>query len=253
MMLSADVQRQSASPAALLPFLAAAKAMAGADLDDRAEDIEVDLGMQQALVESMAAPSFKPSSAKLHSKANALHDISNFRLPGQGSKHGAAGKRPPAPLAALKPGQLVVHTLLAAACMSSPDWKLAVTNLCCRRDSTVLHLAHTDYQKIDVRIIEASHICTFKAVAQGWSLDSCVQRLLDVYNTAAAAGQRQRAPARQQADQAGMAKQDHSGLQQQPGGARQTKAAAGDLQRSQCITCIMYPMSNILQGQHKMG
>ena len=137
MLLAADAQKQSAGPAALLPFLTAAKAMAGHDDDAaQAEDIEVDLGMQQALVESMAVPSLQPSPAKLHSKANALHDISKFRLPGQGSKRGAAGKRPPAPLAALKPGRPNL-LCIASSCNSLHlgNGLVSHCNLCRRRDS----------------------------------------------------------------------------------------------------------------------
>ena len=53
--------------------------------DAQSEDeIEVDLGLQQALAQSM-----RPSPAKMHTKGNALHDISNGRLPTPAKGQGA--------------------------------------------------------------------------------------------------------------------------------------------------------------------
>lgn len=63
---------------------------------DAAEDIEVDLGLQQALIQSI-----RPSPAKAHAKGNALQDISNWRLPMSAKKQRAATGRPSTPLEAL--------------------------------------------------------------------------------------------------------------------------------------------------------
>lgn len=62
--------------------------------EEAEEDIEVDLGLQQALIQSIA-----PSPAMMHTKGNALHDISNWRLPTPAKKQGAGAG--PSPLQAL--------------------------------------------------------------------------------------------------------------------------------------------------------
>ena len=68
--------------------------------EEAEEDIEVDLGLQQALIHSMV-----PSPAKIHSKSNALHDISNWRLPTPGKKQGpGAGVSPLQALTGTKGG-----------------------------------------------------------------------------------------------------------------------------------------------------
>lgn len=68
-----------------LPFSAPIPPPPAAGTEEE-EDIEVDLGLQQALTHSMV-----PSPAKIHSKGNALHDISNWRLPTPGKKEGPGG------------------------------------------------------------------------------------------------------------------------------------------------------------------
>jgi len=78
-----------------LPFTASIQA-ASADTGEDAEDIEVDLGLQQALIQSI-----RPSPAKVHTKGNALKDISNWRLPTPAKKQGATKGRPITPLQAL--------------------------------------------------------------------------------------------------------------------------------------------------------
>ncbi len=78
-----------------LPFMAPVPAPS-ADTTGDTEDIEVDLGLQQALIQSI-----RPSPAKIHSKGNALRDISNWRLPTPAQKQGPAKGRPATPLEAL--------------------------------------------------------------------------------------------------------------------------------------------------------
>lgn len=74
--------------------------------EDAEEDIEVDLGLQQALIQSIA-----PSPAKIHTKGNALHDISNWRLPTPAKKQGAvrAGASPLRALTGPKGDTYLVH------------------------------------------------------------------------------------------------------------------------------------------------
>ncbi|KAA6422484.1 MAG: hypothetical protein FRX49_07659 [Trebouxia sp. A1-2] len=60
------------------------------------EDIKVDLGLQQALVQSI-----RPSPANVHTKGNALQDISNWRLPTPARKQGPVKGRPATPLEVL--------------------------------------------------------------------------------------------------------------------------------------------------------
>ncbi len=67
-----------------------------ADTTGEPEDIEVDLGLQQALIQSI-----RPSPAKVHTKGNALRDISNWRLPTPAKKQAPAKGRPTTPLEAL--------------------------------------------------------------------------------------------------------------------------------------------------------
>ena len=67
-----------------------------ADTTGDTEDIEVDLGLQQALIQSI-----RPSPAKVHTKGNALRDISNWRLPTPAKKQGPAKGRPTTPFEAL--------------------------------------------------------------------------------------------------------------------------------------------------------
>lgn len=78
-----------------LPFMASLQAPS-ADTTGNAEDIEVDLGLQQALIQSI-----RPSPAKVHTKGNALRDISNWRLPTPAKKQGPAKGRPATPLEVL--------------------------------------------------------------------------------------------------------------------------------------------------------
>lgn len=92
-----------------IPFLSAIKPAAPAVHATDAEDIEVDLELQQALAESMAAPS---PGRGLHSKGNVLRDISNWRLPIKSSKPAAVRKQSP-PLAALQTG-MQVHQCAAS-------------------------------------------------------------------------------------------------------------------------------------------
>lgn len=87
----------SAKKHAKLPFPAPVPRppAAEAEEEEAEEDIEVDLGLQQALIQSIA-----PSPAKMHTKGNALHDISNWRLPTPAKKQ-AAGRGGASPLQAL--------------------------------------------------------------------------------------------------------------------------------------------------------
>ena len=78
-----------------LPFMAPMQAPS-ADTTGEPEDIEVDLGLQQALIQSN-----RPSPAKVHTKGNALRDISNWKLPTPAKKQGPAKGRPATPLEAL--------------------------------------------------------------------------------------------------------------------------------------------------------
>ena len=78
-----------------LPFMASLQAPS-ADTTVDAEDIEVDLGLQQALIQSI-----RPSPAKVHTKGNALRDISNWRLPTPAKKQGPGKGRPATPLEVL--------------------------------------------------------------------------------------------------------------------------------------------------------
>ncbi len=78
-----------------LPFMAPMQAPS-ADTTGDAEDIEVDLGLQQALIQSI-----RPSPAKVYSKGNALRDISNWRRPTPAKKQGPAKGRSAAPLEVL--------------------------------------------------------------------------------------------------------------------------------------------------------
>ena len=87
----------SAKRHARLPFPAPLHPAPAAEAqeEDPEEDIEVDLGLQQALIQSIV-----PSPAKMHTKGNALHDISNWRLPTPAKKQGA-GHGGASPLQAL--------------------------------------------------------------------------------------------------------------------------------------------------------
>ena len=59
-------------------------------VDAHSEDeVEVDLDLQQALAQSI-----RPSPAKMHTKGNALQDISNWRLPTSAKGQGAARSSP---------------------------------------------------------------------------------------------------------------------------------------------------------------
>ena len=77
----------SAKKHTMLPFAPPIPPPPAAEAEEEAEeDIEVDLGLQQALIHSIA-----PSPAKMHTKGNALHDISNWRLPTPNKKLGPGG------------------------------------------------------------------------------------------------------------------------------------------------------------------
>ncbi|DBA95844.1 hypothetical protein WJX77_010833 [Trebouxia sp. C0004] len=67
-----------------------------ADTTGDTEDIEVDLRLQQGLIQST-----RPSPAKVHTKGNALRDISNWKLPTPAKKQGPVKGRPATPLEAL--------------------------------------------------------------------------------------------------------------------------------------------------------
>ena len=98
MQIQADVlfaSGQKRTNTTRLPFATSLQVPPAATAAD-AEDIEVDLGLQQALIQSI-----RPSPAKAHTKGNALQDISNWRLPTSAKKQRAATGRPTTPLEAL--------------------------------------------------------------------------------------------------------------------------------------------------------
>ena len=86
--------RSTGKHAKTLPFTFASAPTV--ETAEEAEDIEVDLGLQQALMQSIM-----PSPAKIHTKGNVLQDISNWRLPTPASKQGPAKGRAATPLQAL--------------------------------------------------------------------------------------------------------------------------------------------------------
>ena len=67
-----------------------------ADAPEEAEDIEVDLELQQALIQSI-----RPTPAKGQGKRSALQDMSNWRLPTPAKKQGLAKGHSSTPLQAL--------------------------------------------------------------------------------------------------------------------------------------------------------
>lgn len=105
-MLIAGKHHLAEQASTFIPFLSAVKPAAPTTYFPEPEEIEVDVELQQALAQSMAVPS--PGKA-LHSKGNALHDISNWRLPVQAGMAAAAEKQP-ASLGLLQTGQTLLGT-----------------------------------------------------------------------------------------------------------------------------------------------
>ena len=104
---AAGMHKSADKPGGFIPFLSAVKPAAPAAQLTEAQDIEVDLELQQALAESMAAPS---ADKGLHTKGNAMRDISNWRLPLQAGKAKPAGTKP-SPLTAIQTGQCLLRIL----------------------------------------------------------------------------------------------------------------------------------------------
>ena len=104
-MLIAGKHHLAEQPSTFIPFLSAVKPAAPTTYFPAPEEIEVDVELQQALAQR-AVPS--PGKA-LHSKGNALHDISNWRLPIQAGM-GAAAEKQPASLGLLQAGQTLLGT-----------------------------------------------------------------------------------------------------------------------------------------------
>ena len=102
------MHKSAEKPGGFIPFLSAVKPAVPAAQLTQAEDIEVDLELQQALAESIAVPG---AAKGLHTKGNAMRDISNWRLPVQAGKPRSAGPKP-SPLKAIQTGQCLFCTSL---------------------------------------------------------------------------------------------------------------------------------------------
>ena len=132
----------SAKKHAKLPFPAPVPPSSAAEAEEEAEeDIEVDLGLQQALIQSVA-----PSPAKIHTKGNALHDISNWRLPTPVKKQ-AAGPGEASPLQTLTGPQGDTHFRRWVLCGApttmvymSGTWSQCVTSIACIFGSCFLNV-----------------------------------------------------------------------------------------------------------------